>query len=80
MLAVELWDEPSKAEAAPPTPNHHRTASAPPLTYHSKDGGRLAGGRHQVLKENLVLWRVHPPQLGQGHVHHLKLVAFGEQV
>lgn len=49
-------------------------------THHAEDGSRLAGSRHQVLDKNLVFRGVHPPQLRQRHIHHLKLVAFSEQV
>ena len=51
-----------------------------PPAYHAEDGGRLAGGGHQVLEENLVLWGVRPPQLRQRQIHHLKLAALREQV
>lgn len=53
-----------------------RMASA----HHPEDGGRLAGGGHQVLKEDLVFRGVCLPQLRQCQVHHLKLVALREQV
>lgn len=53
-----------------------RMASA----HHPEDGGRLAGGGHQVLEEDLVFRGVCLPQLRQRQVHHLKLVALREQV
>lgn len=68
---LHLWPTPgSRPQVAP-------TAA---LTYHPEDSSRLAGGRHQVLGENLVFGRVHPPQLCERRVHHLKLGALREQV
>lgn len=59
------------SKGPPPTHSH---------TYHAQYGSSLADGRHQVLIEDLILWRVELLQFHQGGEHHVKLVPLCEQV